>query len=106
MAATLKDTLVKQQTEKKQKKDFERADDKFKFQFPFEIEALPFKITPKNQNMYGTVTHDINLFKELPLQFDIQATQNAHRNLKDYQKLDTIKSAQNRMHSDIEHLRQ
>lgn len=73
MAADLKDTLTKQASEKREKKDIERANDIYKPTFPFESEAVAFKITPKNPNMYGTVINfkDINLFKELPLMYDI-----------------------------------
>ena len=105
MTNTLRDNLLKQQSDRKRRQEIEKSQDTFNYQFPFEDEKHPFLITPKQS--YGDGSQIvINLPKELPLQHDLQAPQFAHRILKDYHRRATIDNATVRNTTHIDQLKQ
>ncbi len=79
MAITLRETLIKQAEDKKERhQQVLDLDAKFKYSFPF-VEELdqPFLISPKkyhDQESLGKTLNQTDYRKELPMQHDLQAT--------------------------------
>ena len=56
----------------------------------------PFFISPinnKSAKAHMDKTISLDMHRELPMQFDIQAPQYAHRLIKDYQRTEAVKGA-------------
>lgn len=103
MASSLREELLRQQTDKQQRREQARAEESFNYQFPFNDDQTPFLITPKRGLNGRTLT--VDLPKELPLQFDLQAPQYAHRVLQDRHKPEALADAQARQRAELERLR-
>ena len=112
MATQLRDELLNQLKEKQIRRELEKGEDKqFQFMFPYELGLeRPFvskvnTFTNRSQHKAQAKTLSIDLHKELPMQFDIQAPQYAHRIIKDYQREDTIQNANQRLKKNLEKLK-
>ena len=106
MAATLRDTLIQQQQQKRDRQNQYRSEQAvFNYQFPFvEGEKQPgFFISPAKYTDDEQLAEKLkpDYHKQLPMQHDLQVPQFAHRVLKDYQKIETIKNAYRRVRANM-----